>query len=433
MLFCEGEKEMLLIVNGTIINPKSNQMETMDLLIHEGRIGLVGVNLIDFTNDLAGQNASDIEIIDAKGFYITPGFIDLHVHLREPGFENKETIYSGSRACAKGGYTSVVCMPNTKPALDNVETIEKLKKTIEEDSVISIYPTGAITVGIAGEVMSDHEALLQSGVVALSDDGRTTMNQDYMRNVFKVASAYNRPVMTHSEDHELTVNFKETIFPTEAESNIVERDIALCKEVGGILHVSHVSTKAAIDAIALGKAANIKLTCEAAPHHFALSDERVDMASNYSKVSPPIRSETDLKYLVEAIKKGVIDVIATDHAPHEKESKLGSYAAASFGISGIESAFSVSYQALVNSGEISLMHLIRMLTINAAQIARLKEVGSIEVGFFADLTIIDLDPEVIIDSATFISKGKNTPFNGYIGKGKVVMTIHHGKKVYQKN
>ena len=423
---------MLLFANGTIINPKTDQMEQMDILIKEDRIIEIGTNLVKKTSASDSYITTDIEVIDAKGYYITPGFIDLHVHLREPGFEYKETIFTGSRACAKGGYTSVVCMPNTKPALDRVETIEKLKEIIERDSVISIYPAGAITLSITGDIMSNHADLLESGVVALSDDGRTTMNEVYMREAFKATKAYDKPVMTHSEDHEITVHYKNSIFPTEAESNIVERDVALCEEVDGILHVSHVSTKAAIDAIAKGKAYNLRLTCEAAPHHFALSDERVDMASNYSKVSPPIRCESDRKYLVEAIKKGIIDVIATDHAPHEKESKECPYSEASYGISGIESAFSVSYQSLVNSGEISMLQLIRMLTINPAKIARLKDVGSIEKGYYADLTLLDLEVKVTIDSETFISKGKNTPFNGFIAQGEVIMTLHHGKKVYQK-
>lgn len=423
---------MLFIVNGTIINPKTDQMEQLDILINEDRIIEIGKGLLDKVSASDGFAKSEIEVIDAKGYFVSPGFIDLHVHLREPGFEYKETIFTGSRACAKGGYTSVVCMPNTKPALDSVETIEKIKKIIERDSVISIYPAGAITLGIAGEVMSNHAQLIKSGAIALSDDGRTTMNEDYMRAVFKTAKTFDKPVMTHSEDHDITVHYKNSIFPTEAESNIVERDIAICKEVDGILHVSHVSTKAAIDAIARGKVTNPRLTCEAAPHHFALSDERVDMTSSYSKVSPPIRSELDRKYLVEAIKKGIIDVIATDHAPHEKESKECPYSEASYGISGIESAFSVSYQSLVNSGEISLQQLIGMLTINPARIARLKDVGSIEIGYYADLTLFDLEANVTIDSNTFISKGKNTPFNGFIAKGEVIMTLHHGKIVYQK-
>lgn len=414
---------MLLIKNGFVINPKTEQFERLDILINNDRITRVEKNI---------QVDEPIDKIDAVGYFISPGFIDLHVHLREPGFEVKETIYTGSRACAKGGYTSVVCMPNTKPALDSVETLEILIKIIERDSVISVYPTGAITKNIEGINLANHEALIHAGAIALSDDGRTTMNKAYMLEALKCSRRFNKPVMTHSEDHEITINYKNQVFPTEAESNIVMRDIDLCSQANGILHVSHVSTKDAIDAIRSAKVAGLEVTCEAAPHHFALSDEIIDMTSVYSKVNPPIRSELDRKLIVDAIKNGVIDVIATDHAPHDVESKERAYGDASFGISGIESAFSVSYKTLVESGDITLNHLIEMLTVRPAKIARLKEVGSIEPGYFADLTMLDLDAEVIIDSKNFISKGKNTPFNGFIGKGEVVKTIHHGKIVYSK-
>jgi len=414
---------MLLIKNGTLVNPRTSHYEKMDILLDGERIVHV---------DKAIHQESSVEIIDATGMIITPGFIDLHVHLREPGFEEKETIYTGSRACAKGGYTSVVCMPNTKPALDSVETIAHLQEIIKRDSVISIYPAGAITKGIAGEVLTDHVALINAGVVTLSDDGRTTMNTEFMENAFKASRKHNIPVMTHSEDHQITVNFKNEIFPTEAESNIVKRDIELCKKTKGILHVSHVSTKVAIDAIMTAKKEGIEVTCEAAPHHFALSTEMVDMHSTMSKVNPPIRSNEDRKVIVDAIKNGIIDVIATDHAPHDLKSKELPYGDASFGISGIESAFCISYKTLVESGEITLLHLIEMLTNKPAKIGRLKEVGSIEVGYYADIAIIDLNKEVIIDSRDFISKGKNTPFNGFIGKGEVVKTLHHGRVVYSK-
>ena len=414
---------MFLIKNGFVINPKTEQFEKLDILIENDRILHVGKDI---------QVDESVDKIDVVGHFIAPGFIDLHVHLREPGFEVKETIYTGTRACAKGGYTSVVCMPNTKPALDSAETLEKLFKIIEKDSVISVYPTGAITKNIEGIILTDHEALIQAGAIALSDDGRTTMNNAYMLEALRCSRKFNKPVMTHSEDHDITINYKNEVFPTVAESNIVMRDIDLCSQVNGILHVSHVSTKDAIDAIRSAKEAGLEVTCEAAPHHFALSDEIIDMTSVYSKVNPPIRSEVDRKVIVEAFKNGVIDVIATDHAPHDVESKERAYGDASFGISGIESAFSVSYKTLVETGNISLNQLIAMLTSNPAKIARLNDVGSIEPGYYADLTILDLDAEVIIDSNKFISKGKNTPFNGFVGKGEVVKTIHHGKIVYSK-
>ncbi|GAB6106870.1 dihydroorotase [Fusibacter bizertensis] len=414
---------MILLKGGTVVNPKTGLHGKKDILIDENRIIKV--------DDLIEAD-QDVQMIEVNDLYIFPGFIDLHVHLREPGFESKETIYTGSRACAKGGYTSVVCMPNTKPALHSVEVIKQLQSIIEKDSVISIFPAGAITMDIAGEVLSNHDQLFESGVVALSDDGRTTMNIEYMKKAFTSSRKWNRPVMTHSEDHEVTKTLKESIFPTTAESDIVERDIALCREMNGILHISHVSTQKTIEAINNAKIEGVEVTGEAAPHHFALSSEKVDMSSTLSKVNPPIRSEEDRLKVIEAIKNRTIEVIATDHAPHETASKERSYGDASFGISGIESAFSVSYKALVESGEIELDQFIEMLTVNPARIARLENLGSIEPGYLANIVVVDLKQDVVIDSDTFISKGKNTPFNGYVGKGEVVGTIHHGKVVYSK-
>ena len=414
---------MLLIVNGTVINPKTELMEQMDVLIENGRITKVEKQI---------SRPEHCDLIDAKGLYVSPGFIDLHVHLREPGFTEKETIYTGTRACARGGYTSVVCMPNTKPALDTVEVLSELKRIAERDAVIAVYPAAAITKGITGQELTDHDSLVRAGAVALSDDGRTTMDTSFMRAAFRASRLFNRPVMTHSEDHNVTVHLKDEIFPVEAESDIVIRDVLLCEEENGILHVSHVSTKEAVKAIEIAQKKGLEVTGEAAPHHFALSDETVDMTSSYSKVNPPIRCEADRLIIVDAIKRGIIEAIATDHAPHEKSSKERPYGEASFGISGIESAFSVSYKALVDSGEITLMHFIKLLTVNPARIARLENVASIEVGYDADITLFDLEPEIVVDSRKFISKGKNTPFDGYRGKGEVVATLYNGKIVYSK-
>ena len=353
---------MLLITNGTIVNPKTDLLDQMDVLIKDGKIIKVDKGIC---------RPDNCDLIDAKGLYVAPGFIDLHVHLREPGYSEKETIYTGSRASAKGGYTTVVCMPNTKPALDSVDVLHELQRIVSKDAVISVYPAAAITKGISGHELTDHDALFMAGAVALTDDGRTTMNASYMRAAFRASRKYDRPVMTHSEDHDVTVHLQDQVFPTEAESDIVLRDIGLCEEENGILHVSHVSTKKAVKAIEIAQKKGLDVSGEAAPHHFALSDEVVDMTSTRSKVNPPIRGEVDRKAIVDAIKRGVIEAIATDHAPHEKASKDKPYREASFGISGIESAFSVSYKSLVDSGEISLMDLIRLLTVNPARIARL--------------------------------------------------------------
>lgn len=412
-----------LIKNGTLVNPKNNQVGQYDIRIEDERIIEVGVNLSDHGDD---------EVIDASGLHIAPGFIDLHVHLREPGFPEKETIYTGTRACAKGGYTTVVCMPNTNPALDTASVIEKLFDLCKRDSVITVVPTGAITMGIRGETLTDHEQLFKAGACALSDDGRTTMNADYMRRAFEAANLAGKLVMTHSEDHDITSKIQDKIYPTEAESNIVKRDIDICASENGKLHISHVSTLEAIESIRSAKAKGINVTCEAAPHHFALSDTMVDMKDTMSKVNPPIRSEKDKDAIIEAMIDGTIDVIATDHAPHDHNSKLLSYEAASFGISGIETAFSVSYTTLVKSGFITLLKLIALLSYRPAQIGKFENVGSVEVGYFADLVLLDLKTEQIIDSTTFLSKGKNTPFNGLLTYGAVHMTLHHGDIVYKR-
>lgn len=412
---------MLLIANGTLMDPKTHLNEKMDLLIENGKVIKIEKRI---------EKPMYCDVIDASGLVVSPGFIDLHVHLREPGFSEKETIYTGSRACAKGGYTTVVCMPNTNPALDSVETLEVLSKIVDCDSIIEVLPAAAITKGIAGQALTDHKALFHSGAVALSDDGRTTMSETFMREAFRASRVYGKPVMTHSEDHDVTMHLKEDIFPTHAESDIVIRDIRLCEEENGILHVSHVSTKEAVKAIEAAQKKGLCVTGEAAPHHFALDDKKVDMKSTFSKVNPPIRSEEDRLILIDAIKKGVISAIATDHAPHEAASKMKPYGEASFGISGIESAFSVSYASLVETGEIDLMTMLRLLTENPAQIAGLTGVGSLEVGVDANIAILDIEKEVVIDSTTFVSKGKNTPFDGFRGKGEVVATLYKGKVVY---
>ncbi len=412
----------IVIKNGRIIDPKSGRDEIKDLLIIDDRIA-----------SIEAQISTDYrEVIDATGKVISPSFIDLHVHLREPGFEFKETIFTGSRACAKGGYTSVFCMPNTKPALDSKETLQELKERINKDSVISIYPVGAITQGIKGEVLTNHLELVLNGAKALSDDGRTTMNPDYMRKAFEASKELNIPVMTHSEDHDLTERLKGEIYPPNAEYEIVYRDIQLCSEVDGKLHVSHVSTKEAARAINEARAKHINVTCEVAPHHFALSDKKVDMNSTLSKVNPPIRSEEDRKAMIEAIKLGWVDAIATDHAPHEASSKLTNYENASFGISGIETAFSVTYQTLVLEEEIPLIKVLSLLTCQPAKIGGLEKEGAIEVGYYANIVILDLESKWQVKSEHFISKGKNTPFEGMTLQGEVVRTIYRGKTVFEK-
>lgn len=416
---------MILIKNGKVIDPIAKRIQKTDILIDQERILKIGSGL-----EMSISIPSEVQIIDAKNLYVSPGFIDLHVHLREPGFEFKETIYTGSRACAKGGYTTVFCMPNTKPALDHVEVIERLKDILKRDSVIDIIPVGAITLNIEGETLSNHSELVNAGVKALSDDGRTTMNPKLMRKTFENSKRLNIPIFTHSEDHDITKAYIHQPFPVEAETNIIQRDIDLCELEDGILHVSHVSSNDAIQMIKSAKSKGLKVTCEVAPHHFALNEELVDMTSPMSKVNPPIRSKLDQIALLNAIKEGVVDVIATDHAPHDTESKMVPYKNASFGISGIESAFTVSYTTLVHKGWIDLIKLIEMLTYRPATIGQLSEVGILKEGYYADITIFELEQDVKVQSEKFISKGKNTPFEGFEGKGRIIKTISRGKLVY---
>lgn len=416
----------LLLSNGYLVNPKDGKEGYFDILLENGYITKVVKR---------GQlNVSkDVDILDATGKVIMPGFIDLHVHLREPGFEYKETILSGTRACAKGGYTTVACMPNTNPVLDSTENIEKLLKIIESDACIDVLPIGAITKNIEGKIITDHKALYEIGAIGISDDGKTTMDATLMKIAFENAKKLGIPVITHSEDHDISEQFKETVYPLKAETTIVSRDIQLCEETNSRLHIAHISGAESIELVKKAKKRGVKVTCEAAPHHFALNDELVNVQDTSAKVNPPIRDKENQLAVIQGIIDGTIDIIATDHAPHDTESKLKPYAEAAYGISGIESAFSVSYSTLVKTKKISLMRFVEMLASKPAEIANLDKVGSVERGYKGNVTIVDLEKEITIDSQEFLSKGKNTPFNGKIYNGEVVMTLYNGNVVYQKN
>lgn len=372
-------------------------------------------------------------VIDATGKSVFPGFIDLHVHLREPGFENKETIKTGTMACAKGGYTTVACMPNTKPVIDSIENLGILRDIIKKDSVINILPICAITHDIKGEFLTDHEGFFNQGVFAISDDGRTTMNPKLMTEAFENAKKFDGLIITHSEDHDVSSRFIDTVYPIEAETSIVMRDIELCNKSNGRLHVAHVSGVDAIEAIRKAKRDGVNVTCEAAPHHFALNDEMVNVLSPSAKVNPPIRGEVHRKALVKGIADGTIDIIATDHAPHENEVKSGNYEKAAFGISGIETAFSIAYTTLVKNEGIPLMRLISMMTSKPAEIAKIRRAGSIQSGYDADVVLVDLNEKKCIEAQNFISKGKNTPFDGMTFNGGVVMTIFRGEIVFSNS
>lgn len=421
---------MLLIKNGFVVDPATERNGRYDILIDEGRILNVDTNIDADCN---------CEIIDAGGMYVMPGFVDLHEHFREPGYTYKETVKTGSLAAAKGGYTSVFVMPNTCPVTDNKESYNMLMDIIKRDACINVFPVGAITKGQKGEELSDIEDMAGLGMRAISEDGKSVMNSSLCRKAMKIAADKGLTVFAHCED----INLVEGGVMNEGKkaselglpgiSNAVEdiiaaRDIFLAKETGAKLHLCHVSTKDSVKMIELAKKEGLNVTGEACPHHFTLSDEDIPCDDADYKMNPPLRGKEDVKAIIEGIKNGTIEAISTDHAPHAKEEKSGSMKDAPFGIVGSETAFSLAYTELVDKGVITLYELVRCMSTNPARIAGIDR-GSLKPGKAADLVIADIDTSYTIDKNTFLSKGKNTPFDGRRVKGIIKKTFVAGKEV----
>lgn len=421
---------MLLIKNGFVVDPATERNGRYDILIDEGRILNVDTNIDADCN---------CEIIDAGGMYVMPGFVDLHEHFREPGYTYKETVKTGSLAAAKGGYTSVFVMPNTCPVTDNRESYNMLMDIIKRDACINVFPVGAITKGQKGEELSDIEDMAGLGMRAISEDGKSVMNSSLCRKAMKIAADKGLTVFAHCED----INLVEGGVMNEGKraselglpgiSNAVEdiiatRDIFLAKETGAKLHLCHVSTKDSVKMIELAKKEGLNVTGEACPHHFTLSDEDIPCDDADYKMNPPLRGKEDVKAIIEGIKNGTIEAISTDHAPHAKEEKSGSMKDAPFGIVGSETAFSLAYTELVDKGVITLYELVRCMSTNPARIAGIDR-GSLKPGKAADLVIADIDTSYTIDKNTFLSKGKNTPFDGRRVKGIIKKTFVAGKEV----
>lgn len=411
-----------LIKGGRVICPKSGVDKIADLLIENGLVKAI-------ENTISSENA---EIIDAQGKIIMPGIVDIHTHMRTPGFEFKEDLVTGSNSALAGGITTAVCMPNTKPALDTPETIKALQNQIKTQSKINIEIISAITKGIAGKELADMKANHALGSVGFSDDGRTTMNDDYMMDAFQIAEECGVPIITHCEDHDKSDLYKDQPAPPELEYTIVKRDIDLCVEANGRLHICHISTKEGVAYVKEAKEKGLKVTCEVAPHHFAITQEEINPLDPYTKVNPPIRTSDHKEAIIKGIVDGTIDVIATDHAPHEKDSKEGrKFSEASFGITGFETSLALSYTLLVKAGHISLNKMVEMMTTKPAELLKL-EAGSLAIYSPADLIIVDLDTTYKIDSSTFFSKGKNTPFNGKEVSGKVTHTFVTGELKFKE-
>jgi dihydroorotase len=400
-----------------------------DVLLQDGRVARIDRGI-----------SAAAQIVDARDRLVVPGLVDLHAHLREPGETHKEDIASGVRAAAAGGFTTLCCMPNTMPPNDSREVTELILRRAEELDSVRVRPIGAITRGLAGEALCDHDELRSAGVVAISDDGRCVMNAGLMRRALERSAALRLPVVQHCEDHDLSaggaVNEGSAAArgvsaqPGAAESAIVARDLELVELVGGATryHVAHVSTAASLRHIRRAKSAGLPVTCEATPHHLTLTDEACDGGDTSTKVNPPLRSAADREALRQALADGTIDAIATDHAPHSSRDKEVAYDRAAFGISGLETALPLCL-ALWRDGVVPLERLIALLTCNPARVLGL-DAGSLAEGAPGDVTVIDVDREWVVAPTTMRSRGHNTPFAGWRMRGAPALTVARGRIVF---
>ncbi|MBD5136035.1 MAG: dihydroorotase [Lachnospiraceae bacterium] len=420
----------ILIRKGRILNPADNEDFTGDILIKEDKIVSVGQNISE----------EDCNIIDASGCFVMPGFIDLHVHLRDPGLEYKETLATGAKAAAHGGFTTICPMPNTKPPTDTPEKIKDIVKRAASESPINILPIGSVTLGMKGEEITDIEGIKKEGACGISEDGKSVMKSDIYRKAMRIAAKSGVTVMAHCEDISLVeggvinVGKKADELGLKGISNAVEdiiaaRDILLAKETGAKLHLCHCSTKDSVKMVELAKEDGLSVTAEACPHHFTLCDEDIKENDGNYKMNPPLRSREDMEALKEGLKNGIIDVISTDHAPHSKEEKAGGFETAPFGIVGLETAAALTMTELVDKGYLTPLQMAEKMSYNPAKVIGIDK-GIIAEGKTADIVIFNPDEEYLINVNEFESKGKNTPFNGRKVKGKVKYTICGGNIVY---
>jgi len=425
----------LLILGGHLIDPAERQNSGKNVLIEDGKIK-AWLNQDE-------PIPEDVEIFDATGMIVAPGFIDLHVHLREPGQEHKETIATGSAAAVAGGFTSICCMPNTNPVNDNAAITRFIIEQGNRAGLANVFPIGAITKKSEGTELAEMGEMKSAGIVAVSDDGRPVPNAGIMRRAMEYAKDFDLTVVDHCEDKSLSVGGvmhegKWSLLlglkgiPALAEELDAFRDVLLAELTGAKVHIAHISTKGAIEAVRLAKQKGLKVTCEVAPHHFTLTDSAVNGYNTNTKMSPPLRSEEHLEAVLEAIKDGTIDAIATDHAPHHPDEKNLEFDRAPFGIIGLETAVGLAFKQLVHTGVIDLVRMVEMFSTNPARIFNLQGRGTLRPGAIADVTIIDPDLEWTYNVENTRSKSRNTPFDGWKFQGGVVATIVGGKVVYHR-
>ncbi|MBI4287386.1 MAG: dihydroorotase [Chloroflexi bacterium] len=439
----------LLISGGRLIDPSQGLDGAFDVLVKGGKVSWVGVGKPPVEDSARGETPETV--FPAGGMVVCPGFIDLHCHLREPGFEEKETIATGTRAAARGGFTTICCMPNTQPALDSRATVEFVLRRAAAEGAVRVLPIGCITRGRQGQELAEMAELAEAGVVGFSDDGRPVEDSRLLRHALEYSLSFGLPIIEHCEDLALSkggamnegviaLRLGIPAMPAAAEDNIVARDIGLAELTGARLHIAHVSTRGAVELVRRAKEKGLKVTAEVTPHHLSLTEERVlgneggpsiHAYDTLAKVNPPLRTRQDVEALIEGLKDGTIDAVATDHAPHTQADKQVEFESAEFGISGLETALG-SLMTLVHSGQLELGELISRLTTGPARIIGREGLGSLRPGNPADIVIFDPEAEWVVEPEKFASKGKNTPLAGAVLKGKVLATLVGGQFAYRE-
>ncbi|MBN1823351.1 MAG: dihydroorotase [Endomicrobiales bacterium] len=422
----------LLIKNGRIIDPKEKLDLVADLLTSDGKIA-------EIKNSIKNPEA---KVIDASGMIVVPGIIDVHTHLREPGHEEEETIATGTKAAAHGGMTTIFCMPNTHPPLDNAPAVEFVMLKAQKEGHVNVFPIGCATKESLGEELSEIGVLKNAGIVAVTDDGNPIMDAQVMRRALEYTKMFDIPVVSHCEDKNLSksgvMNEGHTSMvlglrgiPRQSEETIVSRDIMLSELTGGHLHIAHVSTAGSVELVRQAKKRKVNVTCETCPHYFSLTDEEVRDYDTNTKINPPLRSSDDVKAIIEGLKDGTIDCIATDHAPHTEEEKNKEYDLAPFGIIGLETMLPLIIMNLIKTKALGWKEAIEKVTSNPADIFRLRGRGTLKPGSEADVTVINPENEYVLESKRIFSKSRNSPFIGKRMTGSAEYTIVGGKIVWQ--
>ncbi len=422
----------ILIKGGRVVDPAQGIDAVSDVLIIDGKISAV-------SKSVPRNIPAGCEILDAKGLIVSPGLIDMHCHLRDPGISEEETIRSGTMAAAAGGFTTVVCMANTAPVIDTPAMVEYIVSKAAEEGCVNVLPVGAVTKGLKGEEIAEMGLMMETGAVAFSDDGCPIMNAEVLRRALEYSRRFKAVIISHCEDINLSSGgvmnegYISTIMglkgiPKTAEETMVERDLALAKEFDARIHIAHVSTAGSVAIIRRAKDEGIKVTCETAPHYFTLTEGEVEGYNTNAKMNPPLRTEEDVKAIVKGLKDGTIDVIATDHAPHLMEEKNVEFREAAFGIVGLETALPLVLTELVDTGSLTLTKALEKMTAAPAKILGIKA-GSLVAGYAGDVTVIDPDKHHTVEVRSFHTKGRNSPYDGWKLKGRALYTIVSGRLV----